>query len=139
MKSRLLHMKISLYKICILVIFLLIGLPQFSFALSFTGATTTSDNDKDNSLIVQDNSFHKFSFTAFFNDYNHITHITSQGLFTKFLVDGYGRTNKIGYPELPVNVQIIEIPVGADLKVNIISHNYLRALIVFCTQDKSKV
>lgn len=37
--------------------------------------------------------------------------------FTSLAVDGYAFTNKVGYPELPVRVELIEIPEGATLRV----------------------
>lgn len=37
--------------------------------------------------------------------------------FTSLEVEGYAFTNKVGYPELPVRVEMIEIPEGATLRV----------------------
>jgi len=43
--------------------------------------------------------------------------------YTQLKVGDYSKTEKIGYPSLPVIRQLIEIPQGASIKVNIISYD----------------
>jgi len=117
-------MKNSMYNLYIRIVFLLFVSPQFIFALPIPGTTVSSTNNENNSLLVRENSYHKFSFSNYFTDFNHNTINTPEGLFTILSVDGYGKTNKIGSPELPVNVKIIEVPSGANVKVKIISQKF---------------
>ncbi len=44
---------------------------------------------------------------------------TEKGSFLKLTIDGYGKSMEVGSPELPVLHKLIEIPVDADVLVNI--------------------
>ncbi|MFH2142569.1 MAG: C25 family cysteine peptidase [Bacteroidota bacterium] len=48
---------------------------------------------------------------------------TKNGVFTQLLVDGFTKNNSYGKPNLPVFNKLIEIPHGANIKVNIISYD----------------
>ncbi len=40
---------------------------------------------------------------------------TSKGLFTEINIDSYTHTNKVGFPKLPMERKIIEVPLGAKV------------------------
>ena len=48
---------------------------------------------------------------------------TGNGKFFKITIPGYYPDNKIGYPELPVLIKLIEIPDNAEVEINIISYD----------------
>ncbi|MCD4681193.1 MAG: T9SS type A sorting domain-containing protein [Bacteroidales bacterium] len=48
---------------------------------------------------------------------------TKAGIFTSLVIEGYTNNHKAGYPELPVLCKIIEVPHGAEIKINIISYD----------------
>lgn len=97
----------------------------FTYVLSNAGSTDVRKKSNTNTLEIKQNTSQKFSFTNYFTNYSHNIRNTPEGLFEEIKVDEYGKTNLIGYPELPVNVQIIEVPLGADIKINIVSSNYI--------------
>ena len=52
--------------------------------------------------------------------------ITIQGQdFTALFIEDYVFHGKIGYPKLPAKTQLLEIPIGAEIKINILSSEYL--------------
>ena len=52
--------------------------------------------------------------------------ITIQGQdFTTLFIENYVFHGKIGYPKLPAKTQLLEIPIGAEIKINILSSEFL--------------
>jgi len=48
---------------------------------------------------------------------------TKAGVFAKMVVDGYTNNHKPGSPELPVLSKLIEVPYGAEVKLNVVNYN----------------
>jgi len=46
---------------------------------------------------------------------DHVTTTTSKGTFTEVSINGYATTNEVGYPKLPLNRQIITVPLQATV------------------------
>lgn len=76
--------------------------------------TSLSVKSNDPSLLRLHNSLAEMSFVEV---------KTSAGNFTKIVLKGYTKNEKPGYPELPVLSKLIEVPFGAEVKVNVISYN----------------
>src|SRR5688572_22380668 len=87
---------------------LLVG-PQYGFAQSHA-------NRSDFNIVQSDN--HILHFTSAFNRNVKSMDVTTKiGEFSELSIEGYGCSNTVGEPKLPVLKQLIEVPVGAEFDV----------------------
>ena len=107
----------------IVVIFLLHNFANDSLSQNIEKAPI--DKSASNSFTITENTYHKLIFKNYFNDFKNSVRNTSEGVFSEISVDKYGKTNLTGYPELPVNVKIIEVPLGAKIKIALISGDHI--------------
>ncbi|HPE40201.1 MAG TPA: C25 family cysteine peptidase [Bacteroidales bacterium] len=49
---------------------------------------------------------------------------TDQGFFSRVLMDEYQHSSKVGYPELPEMVQLIEVPISDQIQIRVIPGSY---------------
>jgi hypothetical protein len=77
--------------------------------------------DVNTRLSLEQNAFSQIVVHNTFSTFDHFTVNTTEGQFTEFMAEGYSFTDKEGFPKLPVMRQLIEIPVGAELEVKVIS------------------
>ena len=78
-------------------------------------------NNSKTSFDVQMNSFSGIRVQNLFSSFNTFDVQTSDGLFTELAAEKYTYTEEVGRPKLPVFRQLINIPVGAEVEVEIIS------------------
>lgn len=103
-------------KLCLIALFVLFG--QASYSLNPDKPTTTLQIKENtygslvliNSLSIQDIQTLKVN--------------TKKGMFSEFIIPEYGASNAIGDPKLPVMKKLIEIPVGATIKINTANSTY---------------
>lgn len=104
--------------------FLSLSLIIFLLFLMFPIQASTQvvlNPDLNTRLVLRQNAFSQIVVHNTFSGFNFITVNTAGGLFAQVMAEGYSSTSKEGFPKLPVMRQLIEIPVGAELEVSVIS------------------
>ncbi|MFZ4399732.1 MAG: C25 family cysteine peptidase [Bacteroidales bacterium] len=98
------------------LIVLYIGLISFPFfcAQSQTIRTGISENT---SLSIKENTESGFVVKSTLSELNFSSVITDKGLFTKLELPDYTPGNEIGSPQLAVLRNLIEVPLGATVKI----------------------
>jgi len=87
---------------------------------SFSQKITVSDQIKSSFEIINKGSdFFKVKSTI--KEISFKKQFTKRGYFSESVIPGYVKDNKIGSPAVPVLRKIIEIPLGADVKIKILS------------------
>jgi len=77
-------------------------------------------NDEKTAIKVLENTYLKLQVENSVSDINFFEVKTDKGDFTEFSIEGYSYTQKIGFPKLPVNRRLIEIPMNSTATVNVI-------------------
>ncbi len=77
-------------------------------------------NDGKTAIEVVENTYLKLQVENSISDINFFEVKTDKGDFTEFNIEGYSYTQKIGFPKLPVNRRLIEIPMNSTATVNVI-------------------
>ena len=77
-----------------------------------------------NHLIIKTNSYQKFNLSFSLNNIKTEEVNTPNGLFTKLIIDDYGSSYNIGSPDLPVQRKLMEVPVNAAFRINILNSEY---------------
>jgi hypothetical protein len=96
------------------------------FQLTFTAFSLTPDNPVTR-LSIKENTYQKLVLinTLSVSDLNLLKVNTQKGMFSELIIPNYGSTNVVGDPKLPVMKNLIEIPLGATVKVNIKNSTYV--------------
>lgn len=105
--------------------FAVLALLLFNYQLN---AQNIIGQNSSNLEPVIKESMENLSFSQEFNYLSLDKINTEKGLFFKlFMGDDFGKTQKIGLPELPVYYRLIEIPYGADAEIeysNVVKEKY---------------
>ncbi len=107
---------ITLSKRLISVVCLVLAFISFSAV-----AGSINLNSGSNDIQVVQNTDQGFRLTFSFSEFNTMDVKTTEGIFSRILVPGYARFGQFGNPELPVKSEMIEIPVNAEVTVNVTS------------------
>ncbi len=105
---------ITLSKRLFISVFLVLAFISFS-----SSAGSIELNAGSNDIQITQNTNEGFKVTFSFSEFNTMDVKTSEGIFSRILVPGYARHGEFGNPELPVKSEMIEIPVNADVKINV--------------------
>jgi len=101
---------------------LLIGVRHYSFSQKIT----IPNQDKTSfEIIKSERDFIRIRSTI--NEISFKNQFTPKGYFSEPFITGYVKDDKIGIPAVPAFRKLIEIPLGADIKVKIVSkteHTY---------------
>ena len=90
--------------------------------LSFSAnAKEINIGNGSNNITVIENTYQSLKLVLSLNTINSIDVNTSEGVFSQLLINNYGYSYNLGYPNLPVLRKLIEIPVNAKIKINIIN------------------
>ena len=89
--------------------------------ISELSAQRVTLNDNENRLDVRENTYYKLDLYNTLGEFNTLQVKTGKGIFTRILIPGYTKGGSIGNPELPVRRELIEIPVGAGVRINILN------------------
>jgi hypothetical protein len=111
-------MKKTLHKLLVVAIVMLTML-----AGSSTFAQVVLNSTQQNGVVLNENSFTGIRVTNSFAGFNHFDVNTKEGVFTEISATGYTFTWEEGSPKLPVMRRLIEIPVGAQPEVSIVSYD----------------
>lgn len=106
--------KILLFSAIIFVAGMVFGAPGQQINLKKSNITR---------LELLQNSASGFVFQTSFQSLEAREKGTVQGIFLQLTADGFGKGNQIGNPDLPVRGNLIEVPVGAKVEINIVSYD----------------
>ncbi len=100
------------------IISLMIGLAIS--ALCFAQALVpVAINGGKNATEIVENTSSTLSFTSKLSEFSLTRTIENGEIYSKIVVDGYITNNQIGYPQLPVMVKMIEVPMDAEIVTNV--------------------
>ncbi|MBW6490644.1 MAG: T9SS type A sorting domain-containing protein [Lentimicrobium sp.] len=88
-------------------------------------AQVVLNSGQQNGVVLTENSFQGIRVTNSFAEFSHFDVNTKNGLFTEISATGYTFTWEEGLPKLPVMRRLIEIPVGAEPEVSVISYDVM--------------
>ncbi|MDD3875730.1 MAG: C25 family cysteine peptidase [Bacteroidales bacterium] len=106
---------LSFFKILNLIFFFL------TFSLSSNAQSIHINGPTPQNLTFISKSETVINFKSTVTEIAFTKELTSDGYYVRPTIEGYGSSNLIGSPSLPVCRKIIEIPLGAEVKINIIS------------------
>lgn len=111
-------MKKTLHKLLIAAIVMLVILSG-----SLTYAQVVLNSTQQNGIVLNENSFTGIRVTSSLAGFNHFDVNTKEGVFTEISANAYSFTWEEGSPKLPVMRRLIEIPVGAQPEVSVVSYD----------------
>ena len=76
-------------------------------------------NGGKNATEIVENTSSTLKFTNKLSEISLANTIENGETYSKIAIDGYISNNKIGYPQLPVMVKMIEVPMGAEIVTNV--------------------
>ncbi|HRC67352.1 MAG TPA: hypothetical protein PK976_05390, partial [Bacteroidales bacterium] len=102
---------------------------QFSFLLLFLPLCMFSQQitihpGGENAFKVLTSDYNAFLFSNQLHTISWYSVSTSQGDFTEIAIPGYGFSNIVGCPKVPVIKKLIEVPLGAKTEVKTIQVEY---------------
>ena len=74
-----------------------------------------SINGGKNATEIVENTNSTLKFTSKLSNMTLTQTIENAEIYSRILVDGYITNNKVGFPQLPVMVKMIEVPMGAEI------------------------
>ena len=75
-----------------------------------------------NEITITENTYNKLKLKTELNDFSYLKIHTKNGFFAEFAANEYSSSLIVGAPKLPVLKKLIEIPLEATTKVNVISY-----------------
>ena len=78
-------------------------------------------NDQSNEIKIVQNTNLGFKASYSLSSFNAMDIKTEKGIFSRIIIPSYSKSGEFGNPELPVRSELIEIPVNAQVRVNIIN------------------
>jgi len=92
------------------------------FVLNLTvSATDIKLTETSNQLVITEKSLTEFTFINHLSEIQTLNVKTDVGDFTKIIVSGYGENALRGNAELPVLEELINIPLGAEVAIEIVN------------------
>lgn len=95
--------------------------------LSFSATLLAGDitlNPGKTKVTYVTNTYSQLSFTSQVSSLQYRDVGTKSGAFTELFVEGFGFSNVVGDPALPVYHKLIEVPMGAEFEIVITQQNY---------------
>ncbi len=75
-------------------------------------------------FTISKNDYSSLQLDIVLAEMNHFTSKTKEGNFVQLVIPGYGSSNIVGDPKVPVLKKIIEVPFGSDFDIKILSESY---------------
>jgi len=97
----------------------------FSLTLSVNAQDLMINTSGQTRLEVDENTYLKFTASNALAGIRTSVVNTEQGEFTRLFIPEYVRNMDYGHPELPVLRKLIEIPLGASPRINVVSSEYV--------------
>ncbi|MBO4876336.1 MAG: T9SS type A sorting domain-containing protein [Bacteroidales bacterium] len=101
-------------KLLSVMIGLVIGAVCFAQAL-----VPVAINGGKNATEIVENTSSTLSFTSKLSEFSLTRTIENGEIYSKIAIGGYITNNQIGYPQLPVMVKMIEVPMDAEIVTNV--------------------
>ena len=79
-------------------------------------------NSESNDVVLIANAEQYFEVFSGIQSIESINVNTTEGIFTKLILPGYVHSKEFGKPELPQIQKLIEIPLGANIKTDILAY-----------------
>jgi len=76
------------------------------------------------SYKINDNTYQKINVSFTFGGLKYVDVETDEGKFSRIYIDGCGGSGDIGNPELPVSVNMIEVPIFGDYVLNVYGKDF---------------
>ncbi|MCL2245686.1 MAG: C25 family cysteine peptidase [Lentimicrobiaceae bacterium] len=73
---------------------------------------------------IHENSYQKIAISFIFNNLQSIDVDTEEGKFSRIFMEGCGGSHSVGNPELPVSVNMLEIPIFGDYVLNVYAKEF---------------
>ena len=96
----------------------MIGLAIGAMCYAQTLVPVTINGGKNATEIVE-NTNTTLKFTSKLSQISLAPTIENGEVYSRIAIDGYITNNQIGYPQLPVMVKMIEVPMGAEIVTNV--------------------
>jgi len=74
---------------------------------------------------INENTYQKISISFTFGTLKTIDVETAEGYFSRIYIDGCGGSNHSGNPELPVSVNMLEVPIFGDYVLNVYGRDFV--------------
>jgi hypothetical protein len=103
--------------------FFLLLMGFISFGNFVTAEKIQIHQGKQTKFTITKNDYTSLRLQNILGEISHFT-TTKEGNFVQLVIPGYGYSNIVGDPKIPVLKKIIEVPFDADFNVNIISESY---------------
>ncbi len=100
------------------ILSLMIGLTISALCFAQTLVPVAINGGKNATEIVE-NTNSTLSFTSKLSEISLTRTIENGEIYSKIVVDGYITNNQIGFPQLPVMVKMIEVPMDAEIVTNV--------------------
>lgn len=115
------NQNIGIMKFRILILAVVIVTANFYYG--FSGETVINVSDKEEFKIIE-NDYSKLKLNIKVSTLRFSDIILNERHFTNISIDDYGHSVDHGNPSLPVRKELIEIPNGAELEINIIYSHF---------------
>ena len=89
---------------------------------SLVSAQQITFNSETNDVVLTANAEHYFEVFSGIQTIESIDVNTSEGVFSKLILPGYLHSKELGKPELPQIQKLIEIPLGANIKTELLAY-----------------
>jgi hypothetical protein len=109
------------------LLFFCVFTTQFIFAERITFPTPKSEDvsTKSTSALTSKSTANSLFFSNIISEINLDKITVDQQDFTTLNLDGYVFHGLVGHPKLPAKTQLLEVPIGAKVEVNILSSEYI--------------
>ena len=81
------------------------------------------NKSKQTSLRLVQSSPEKLAYVSTVGEIEVLNHKTDNGNYFRLSIDRFGKSSKVGFPELPVMHQLMEIPLNASVEIEIVNSN----------------
>ncbi len=94
----------------------------FLFSLTISAsANSIKLNNNENDIRIIQKTGDGFRMEVTLSEFKTMDVKTDKGIFTRIQVPAWSRSRAYGQPEMPVKSELIEIPAGAVVKINLVS------------------
>ena len=91
------------------------------FCVSLAQAKDIKLTETNNQFVITKKSLSDFTFVNYLSDISILKVKSDVGEFAKILVMGYGENAKYGNAELPVLEELINVPFGSSIAINVLN------------------
>jgi len=74
---------------------------------------------------INENTWERVSISFSFGEIKTTVIETEEGIYSRIFMEGFGKSNNVGNPELPVSVNMLEIPICNDYVLNVYGKDFI--------------